>query len=109
MDNLLETIRVALAPDATGEMKAAGIVACRAILAELDSGDTAAVTSPMPAPLPIASIVSALRGVPPDQLLDLAITRLRAALPPGSDSPKVQPMKFHLIPLPRHLGPGGGG
>ena len=107
MENLLEAIRGALAPDATDEMKAAGIGACREILRALGSLDAPLAAPPTPAPLPIANIVSALRGVPPDQLLDLAITRLRAALPPGTDVPTVKPMKFHLIPVPRSLGPGG--
>jgi hypothetical protein len=96
MDELLETIRGALAPDADGATKAAGIAACRSILNALEP-----VAAPQaPPPLPIANLVTALRGVPPDQLLDLAIARLRAALPAGTTIPAVQPMKFHVIPIP---------
>jgi hypothetical protein len=47
----------------------------------------------------IASVVGALRGVPPDQLLDLAIAKLRASLPAGVEVPKVEPLKFHIISL----------
>lgn len=96
MDDLLETIRGALAPDADDATKGAGIAACRSILNALEP-----VGAPSaPPPLPIANLVSALRGVPPDQLLDLAIARLRAALPAGTTIPAVQPMKFHVIPIP---------
>jgi hypothetical protein len=40
-----------------------------------------------------------LRGVPPDKLLDLAIEKLRAALPAGIEVPQAQPLKFQLIPV----------
>src|SRR5687768_1819955 len=39
-------------------------------------------------PAQIASIISALRGIPVDQLLDLAIARMRAALPQGVAVPR---------------------
>ena len=101
MDQLIETIRAAIAPDASAEARAAGAQACRTILAALDaaSGQPLAAASPIPAS-PIASIVGALRGVPPDQLLDLAIAKLRAALPAGTEVPKVAPFKFHDHPHP---------
>jgi hypothetical protein len=38
--------------------------------------------------------------MPQDQLLDLAIARLRAALPAGVEVAPVKPLKFHLIPVP---------
>ena len=53
----------------------------------------------------IACVVSALRGVPPDQLLDLAIQRLRAALPAGVEAPPAQPLKFHIIPVAKGVLP----
>ena len=49
----------------------------------------------------IASMISALRGIPVDQLLDLAIARMRAALPKGIEVPRPEPVKFHIIQLPR--------
>ena len=49
------------------------------------------------------SMIAALRNMPPEQLLELAIARLRAALPAdvAASSPSVAPVRFHFIPLPR--------
>lgn len=53
-----------------------------------------------PAALPeIATLLQGLRGMPAEQLLDLAIARLRAALPPGSTVPATSPVRFQLIPI----------
>ena len=94
----LETIRSGLTPNATDEMKNGAIAACRSILTALEP------VAPK-LPLPIANLVGLLRTVPPDQLLDLAIDRLRASLPVGSAVPAAQPAtKFHLVPIPQHLG-----
>ena len=101
MEDLLETIRAAVSPDATAEVRAAGADACRTILAALDATPGRAMAATAVAqPSPIASIVAALRGVPPDQLLDLAISKLRAALPADADVPAATPLKFHIVPVP---------
>jgi hypothetical protein len=94
MTEHIETIRTAFAADATAEARLAGAQACRALLGVLEP--TTASTLP-----PVASIVAAIRGVPADQLLDLAIAKLRAALPAGAAVTAVQPLKFQLIPVPR--------
>jgi hypothetical protein len=98
MENVLESIRAAIAPDATPEVRAAGAVACRAVLTALESTPgqplTSAATTP---PSQIASVVSALRGAPVEQVLDLAIARLRAALPAGTEVPAVTPLRFNLV------------
>lgn len=100
MEPLLEAIRAALAADASPEARTAGATACRTILTALDAtaGEpmTAAVAAP---PTPIAQIVGALRGVPADQLLDLAIAKLRAALPADATVAPVQPIKFQIVPV----------
>jgi hypothetical protein len=96
VNTALEAIGAALASDATPEIRAAGATACRAILAALEPQPATAAQPVVP---PIASIVSALRGVPPDQLLDLAIAKLRAALPAGTESAPVAPIKFHIVPV----------
>ena len=102
MQALLEAIHVAVSPDASPEARARGAEACRTILAALDATPGEPMTATAVAqPSPIASIVGALRGVPPDQLLDLAIAKLRAALPPGAEVPAVTPLKFHIVPLPQ--------
>jgi hypothetical protein len=99
MENVLEAIRAAVAVDATAEARTAGVAACRAILAALEAqpGEPIVANVVAPSPSPIATVVAALRGVPADQLLDLAIAKLRAALPAGTDVPHAQPLKFQLI------------
>lgn len=125
MDELIEKIRVATIADANDEARAAGADACRTLLIALEAkaGEPLA-PPPMPAPAPsefaivqvaapsstttpqatAQAIVSALRGMSPDQLLDVAIARLRAALPQGTTVPATQPLKFHLIPINRAVG-----
>lgn len=97
MDTIIESIRTAVAPDATPEAKTAGIAACRAILAALDAPGHP-MTAPVPAS-PVAAIVGALRGVPPDQLIDMAIAKLRAALPAGTDVAPVKPIAIPVVPI----------
>jgi hypothetical protein len=101
MNEVIEAIREALATDATTEARANGVAACRAVLTALEAAPGEAFTA---TPIPVASatpqvtnIVSMLRSVPPDQLLDLAIAKLRAALPAGADVAQVQPLKFQFI------------
>lgn len=101
MDNLIESIRSALAPDATPETRQAGAAACRTILAALESvpGQPLAGAAVVPPNASnIANVVASLRGVPADTLLDLAIAKLRAALPAGADVAQVQPLKFQIVP-----------
>ena len=102
MEKLLEEIRAATGAGATAEARAAGANACRVILTALEGAageplvDAAAVQ-----PSQVATIVGALRGVPPDQLLDLAIAKLRAAIPPGVEVAPVKALKFNIVPVPR--------
>jgi hypothetical protein len=108
MDEIIETIRAAVAGGASDEARAAGAQACRAVLAALDATPGAPLATVSAAEAPplalggdIASALSALRGLPPEQLLDLAIGRLRAALPADVAPPSIAPLKFHLLPVPR--------
>lgn len=125
METLIEAIRVALLPDATDEAKHQGALACRTILTTLDTkaGEPLAAQADAPAapapaaspafePQQVAAIVGALRGLPPEQLLDLAIARLRAALPAGAAAPAVAPIRFQILqlgPLAEVVGVKGGG
>ncbi|MEZ4362173.1 MAG: hypothetical protein R3B48_18440 [Kofleriaceae bacterium] len=81
---------------------------------------TAPVAEPMPKgpsthaidPKAVAAIVASLRSVPPEQLLDLAIERLRAALPPdGGRAPRplAPPVRFQLVPVPSQWAPSSTG
>lgn len=111
METLLEAIRSAVAPNATAAEKAAGATACRTILAALEAKPGEPLTPEQPTQPPsqpappvqtqIASAVSMLRGVPADQLLDLLIARLRAALPTGHVAPPVQRLNVPLVPVPQ--------
>jgi len=106
VEEAITAIRSALAPEATAESRAAGIAACRAVLGALDPTTMPAVVAVAPPnAATVAQIVGALRGVPPDQLLDLAITRLRAALPAGTVVTPVAPFKFNLVPMPQGTRP----
>jgi hypothetical protein len=55
---------------------------------------------PLPAPTsPLAAVVGTLRDLPPEQLFDLAIQRLRAALPQGAAVPEAKGIQFQLVPV----------
>jgi len=101
MEELLESIRIAVIADATPEARAAGASACRTILTALDAtpGQPMAAAAVVDTS-PIASALGMLRSVPPEQLLDLAIAKLRASLPAGVEAPKCEPLKFHIIQIP---------
>jgi hypothetical protein len=48
----------------------------------------------------MAAMMSSLRGLPPEQLLEVAIAHLRAALPPGTSVPApAAPFRFQIVPL----------
>lgn len=128
METLIEAIRVALLSDATDEARHQGALACRTILTALEAkkgeplvsppveAPTAqpptepapAEATPTPAPTPaavpfapqqIVQMVTVLRGLPPEQLLDMAIDRLRKALPEGVTVAPVQPLRFPILQL----------
>lgn len=106
MDAQLEIIRASLAEGADEQSRAAGAAACRAVLATLVPHEPTTIDAPTPPPanaLPaeLAAMFAMLKNVPVDQLLDLAINRLRAALPAGAVvAPSGPTLKFHLLPTP---------
>ena len=103
MENLLEAIKTALASDPSDAARIAGAQACRTILIALETpaGETLAASSaPVDASAPLHAALSALRGMPADQLLDLAIARLKAALPPGTDAPAIRRLQVPIVELP---------
>ncbi|MDQ3301487.1 MAG: hypothetical protein M3619_33315 [Myxococcota bacterium] len=105
MENLIEAIRNAVVADAGDDARKAGAHACRTILLALEAkpGEPLATAVELAAPSasvpPLAAMAGALRGMPPDQLIDLAIARLRAALPAGAPLPQVSPVRFSLVPV----------
>jgi hypothetical protein len=112
MEQLLDAIRAATVPNATDEIKAAGANACRALLAALEAKQgeplaappPAATSSPKETPLidatQVQAAIRALGSMQPEQLLDLAIARLRAALPAGAEVAPPRPGKFPNAPAP---------
>lgn len=56
---------------------------------------------------PIGDLVRTLRQVPPDQLLDLVIGRLRAALPAGVTAAQPRGIQFQLVPVTPSAMPSG--
>jgi hypothetical protein len=96
IDATLTTIRAALGPEATSEARAAGANACKSVLAALEGANVPAATLN---PAAIASAITALRSVPPDQLLDLAIAKLRGALPASTQVAPVHAFKMPFVPV----------
>jgi hypothetical protein len=128
MDALLELVRRGLAPDADPTTRAAARELCDRILhalgpaPTLPAAPTAALAPVAPAPVPspppgfasvpvipvpvpmpptspLAQMIGVLRHMPADQLLDLAIQRLRAALPKGATVPEPKGIQFQLVPV----------
>lgn len=82
MQQLIESIRVALADGAAAEQKVAGAQACRTIMTALEAevGRPIALAG-APPPSPLA-------GIAPEQALDLLIAKLSAMVPPdGAPDP----------------------
>ena len=96
VEQTLSTMRAAVAPEATAEARASGAIACRALLSMLEG----AAPTPQLNPAAIANAISILRGVPPGQLLELAISKLRSALPATTEIAPSQKLSFHLVPMP---------
>ncbi|MGE0404023.1 MAG: hypothetical protein AB7T06_45370 [Kofleriaceae bacterium] len=94
MDSVLETIRAAVANDATAEQKAAGVQACRTIIAALD----AEPGKPLVAPI----AVSAPTRPSLDQILDMAIARL-TMIANAHDTSAVAPATQNVSAVPRQL------
>ncbi len=55
----------------------------------------------------IATAIAALRDVPGDQLLDLAIAKLRSLVPVETTAPPSHAFRVPLLPI-AHLAPRGG-
>lgn len=117
---LLEIIRRGLAPDADPTARANALDVCGRIVQAFSPPAPAppvnlAPVSPaptMPPPFampqgfaapapasPLAAAVGMLRNLPPEQVFDLAIQRLRAALPQGTTIPEPKGIQLQLVPV----------
>lgn len=102
-DTLLDSIRAALASDATAETRAAGASACRTILTALDATPGAPLGAvPVVAPSPLAAaIAGVVRSTPPEQLLDLLIAKLGGlAQQPDAASTAPSARSLHKFAVP---------
>jgi hypothetical protein len=112
VDALLEIIRRGLASNADASARSAARDVCQRVLQVVPPLAAAPTPTPtsslppvMPAPLraippsPIGAVVGTLRNLPPEQLLDLAIQRLRAALPTGTAIAEPRGVQFQLVPV----------
>lgn len=103
METLVESIRLAVAADASPEARASGAEACRAILNALDPEPpppSAVQANAAHTTAQIAQLATALRGVPVDQLLDLAITKLRTMVPAAPAASRAA-FSVPLVTVPR--------
>ena len=98
MDTLIDAIRAAIADGATDDHKRAGASACRAILNALDAtpGEPLATAPP--------NVFAALGRMDLNQLLDVAIARLRVLNASNSNAPPTpsRGVSFPLVPVPGH-------
>jgi hypothetical protein len=98
LDELLMTVRAALASEAAAEARSAGAVACRAILATLDPQSRPAAGSPSVSPSPatvpptpqspIAAVLGAIGQIPRERLFEV-LSGLRWLL--GQPGPTYRP------------------
>lgn len=122
IDAIIQIIRDALAENASIEARSAAAAACREILHHLEP-DTAAAIEPTadatrqaehevgnvgrgsetarPTMPEVAALAAAIRTVPVDQLLDLAIAKLRALVPDVPAKAATRGLSIPLIPVAR--------
>ncbi len=101
MDTLIDSIRAAIANGATDDTKRAGANACRAILAALETEPGTSLAAPAPAIN--ANLIGALGRMDLNQLLDVAIARLRVLNASNSNAPPTpsRGVSIPLVPIPR--------
>jgi hypothetical protein len=81
-------------------MPAAPVTPAAPVMPAAPVTPTAPVMPTMQLPTsPVAQAARMLRQLPPDQLLDLALQRLRAALPAGVTVPNPKGIQFQLVPV----------
>lgn len=102
-ETLVDSIRAALASDATAETRAAGASACRTILTALEATPGAPIggATPVVAPNPLAvAIAGMVRSTPPEQLLDLLIAKLGGLVQQPNAAPaEARPVHKFSVPL----------
>jgi hypothetical protein len=110
LDDLIASIRAAVVSGASADVRATGATACRSILTALEAqaGQPLTAAPSAAAASTLAGMLSAFASMPREQLLDLVIAKLRAALPPGTATAATGAPRFHLIQIPQVRALGGG-
>ncbi len=134
MEALLDSIRIAVSDGASDDERRRGLAACRAVADALENGvvvdmapppalelkhsppvdsptlagpaDTTALAALSSIPNAFADplVSNPFRGMTADQILDLAIAKLRGAVGDDaapSQAPAGQPFRLTLVPVPR--------
>jgi hypothetical protein len=96
-ENLIEAIRASVADSASDEVRAAGAHACRALLAMLEPPPS---PPPLVPQLPVAAIAAAVRSMPPEQLADLLIAKLRTLVPADAQAAPTNKFNIQLAKAP---------
>lgn len=108
MDAILDTIAIAARPGASDEERRRGASACRTLAESLDACALALLAESLDGAAPIGESantggVNPFAGLSADQILDVAIARLRSAV--GDVAPDArsvgQPLRLPLVPIPR--------
>jgi hypothetical protein len=115
MDALLDSIRIAISEGASDDERRRGVVACHAVADALDGSIEATAPEPAAADAAAAPSVDAppaiipfgsnpFAGMNADQILELAIAKLRGAVGEGTEAPAPsgQPFRLTLVPIPRY-------
>jgi hypothetical protein len=110
LGDLIASIRAAVVPGVSADVRAVGAAACRAILTALEAqvghplaAAAAAPTPPTPltsSTSPLAGMLSHLAAMPREQLIEFLLGRLRNALPPGTPTQPTAGPRFHIVTLP---------
>ena len=104
MEELIDKIRAAMAADATAEARTAGAAACRCVLALIEPTPTPAIP-----PDVVPKMVAMVRGMDLDQLLGVAVERLRAVTTARGETVPTEPprsINIPMVPIPRGLNGG---
>lgn len=101
MNDIVDAIRAAVAPEASADARAAGAAACRALAARLDPAGSP--QRPIIAPELVQQLVGVLRTMDIDQVLDVAIAKLRTLGPKEGATalPAARPFAIPMVPIPR--------
>jgi len=104
ISNQIDAIHAAFADGATVEQRRAGAIACRTLLAVLE-GQPGRSLDARATPSSLAQALGQLGRLDIDDVLDLAILKLRSMVPDASPSAPSSAFKLPVLKLPGGAGP----